>query len=92
MKEIFVIKRNGDKQAFDPDKILNACIASGVSPIDADELAEAINLWVESLRRDTVSSLEIRDRLFIELEKRDKNASGIFAWHQNRKNNQNDKI
>jgi transcriptional regulator NrdR family protein len=86
MKEIFVIKRNGDKQVFDAEKIQRVALASGISPLDSEEIVESIISWLENRASSNVSSLEIRDKLFKELERVDKNASGLFAWHQNRKN------
>jgi len=85
MNEIFVIKRNGDKQVFDPEKVQRVVIASGISPLDSEEIVENIVSWLESRGKNIVSSMEIGDKLFQELEKVDKNASGVFAWHQTRK-------
>lgn len=86
--DVEVIKRDGTKQFYEPDKIARVAQASGLSPIDAEELTEAINLWIESRGSNTVKSLEIRDRVFSELERRDKAASGLFAWYQSLKSKQ----
>jgi len=86
MKDITVIKRDGKSEKFNPEKVQQVVLASGISPLDSEEIVEQITSWVESLGQNTVSSLKIRDRLFEELEKTDMKASGLFAWHQNRKN------
>lgn len=87
MKEIFVIKRSGDKQGFDPEKIQRVAFASGVSPLESEEIVENILSWLENSGKNTVSSKELADKLFEELERVDRHAAGVFAWHQTRKIN-----
>ncbi len=83
--EVMVIKRNGNREPFDPEKITKVISAAGVRPVEAAEVAEKISSWIESLRQKEVSSIAIRDRVFHELEGVDKYASGLYAWYQNLK-------
>lgn len=85
MKEIVVIKRNGARELFDPEKIARVVQAAGLRPIDASELAGRIDRWAKNKDTNEITSIEIRDRVFKEIEKVDKYASGLFAWYQNMK-------
>lgn len=84
-KKIMVIKRNGEMEVFDPEKIVRVVTAAGLRPIDAAGLAEKITDWAEKQGAGGISAIQIRDRVFNELEKMDKYASGLFAWYQNLK-------
>ena len=80
-----VIKRGGAKEPFDPEKITRVVTAAGLRPVEAAELAEGVARWVELTAKSEITSLAIRDRVFKELEKLDKYASGLYAWYQNLK-------
>lgn len=80
-----VIKRNGEQEPFDPEKIAAVVQAAGLRPIDAAELADKVETWVKKQNKNSLSSLEIRDKVFKEIEKVDKYASGLYAWYQNLK-------
>ena len=82
-KEIKVIKRNGQVEPFEQEKIARVAQAAGLRPIDADEVAKKIAEWVDSTGLSEISSIKIRDKVFEELEKVDKYASGLYAWYQN---------
>lgn len=84
-KDILVVKRQGGVEPFDPEKIVRVTTAAGLRPIDASELAKRVSIWVEAQKVSEISSIQIRDRVFKELEKMDKYASGLFAWYQNLK-------
>lgn len=80
-----VIKRDGKEEPFDAEKVSKVVQAAGLRPVEASELSEKISQWIEGLDRKTLTSIEIRDKVFKELEKIDKYASGLFAWYQNLK-------
>lgn len=83
--ETMVVKRNGNREPFDPEKITKVISAAGVRPVEASEISENIARWVEGLRAKEVSSIAIRDQVFKELENVDKYASGLYVWYQNLK-------
>lgn len=83
--DIKIIKRDGRSEIFDPDKIIKVVTASGLRPVDAEELAKKISEWVRGLNRVSITSIEIRDQVFKELAKMDQYASGLYAWYQNLK-------
>lgn len=80
-----VIKRDGKTEPYDEGKIAKVVQAAGLRPVDAEELAGKITSWIESSGKKQISSIDIRDRVFTELEKVDKYASGLFAWYQTTK-------
>lgn len=84
-EELVIIKRNGAKEPFDAEKIARVVQSAGLRPIDAAELADRIDRWAKNQPKNELSSIEIRDRVFKEIEKVDKYASGLYAWYQNLK-------
>lgn len=82
---LMIIKRNGAKEPFDAEKISRVAQAAGLRPIDASELADRIDRWAKNLKENEITSIKVRDRVFKEIEKVDKYASGLFAWYQNLK-------
>lgn len=82
--EIKVVKRDGTIEAYDADKIVRVVSAAGLRPVDAAGLSDKITSWLET-KKGQVTSIDIRDKVFEELEKVDKYASGLFAWYQNLK-------
>lgn len=83
--KVTIIKRDGKPEDFDIEKIARVAQASGLRPVDAEELSKTVADWVESLGKKSITSIEIRDKVFEELEKKDKYASGLFAWYQTTK-------
>jgi len=84
-KKILVIKRNGSIEPYDSEKIIRVTTAAGLRPIDASELAQKVTNWIEKEGIFEITSIQIRDQIFKELEKMDKHASGLYAWYQNLK-------
>jgi len=80
-----VIKRNGERELFDADKITRVVSAAGLRPVDASELSDRVASWAQKQGKPSITSLAIRDKVFKELEKADKYASGLYAWYQNLK-------
>lgn len=80
-----IIKRDGSTEPYEEEKIVRVVQAAGLRPIDAEELAKKITSWIETENKASVSSIDIRDRVFMELEQVDKYASGLFAWYQTTK-------
>jgi len=85
IEKIKVRKRDGQLESYDPDKVSRVAQAAGARPIDADEISSSVTDWLESNGQEVVDSTSIRDQVFKELEKKDKYASGLFAWYQSLK-------
>ena len=84
-KKIKVLKRDGSTEDFDSQKIVRVVIVAGLKPDQAQELLIKINQWVSDLEKETVSSLEIRDKVLQELKKVNDYAANLYEWYEKNK-------
>lgn len=56
-----VRKKDGSLEDFNREKVYNSLLAAGLSPVDADEVADEIQVWVAGSDQ-IISTLEIRER------------------------------
>lgn len=82
---ILVIKRDGSKEPFDPEKISQVVRAAGLEEDLAQKLTRDISIWIKALGQSEVSSLKIRDEVITELESLDEYVAGLFRWYQKTK-------
>lgn len=83
--QLIVIKRDGSKEPFDLQKISVVTQAAGLEKNDADLLAERLSVWANSLGRQEVTTLEIRDAVLNELEGVNESIANFFRWYQKTK-------
>jgi transcriptional regulator NrdR family protein len=83
--DILVIKRDGSKEPFDPEKISRVVQAAGLEVDLAQKLTRDISIWINALGQSEVSSLKIRDEVITELESLDEYVAGLFRWYQKTK-------
>ena len=80
---VMVIKKDGNRQAFDRDKIVRGMIKSCEKrPVSADEIEEAVNnieKKIENSMRREITSLEIGDMVMEELKDLDEVSYVRFA-------------
>jgi len=83
LREIFVIKKNGDKKVFDPEKLKKsiemAVRKRNVSDLQVDKMASNIVRQLEMQSETDVSSSQIGEIVMDALEKLDKVAFVRFA-------------
>ena len=84
-QEITVIKRDGSKQAYDPDKIIQVSEAAGLEVSQAVQLAQTINQWITNSGRNQVTSLEIRDKVLEIMDILNPQVASLFRWYQKTK-------
>jgi len=84
-RKILVVKRDGSKQHYDPDKIAQVAIAAGLETSKTAKLTQAVNDWIESLNRLEVTSLEIRDKVLSVLVKLNPQVADLYRWYQKTK-------
>lgn len=70
-------------EVYDPKKIERVAQASGLKEEQARKVAEEITRQIEG--KDKVTTIEIRGRMILELEKIDQYAAGFFTWYENNK-------
>lgn len=83
LREIFVIKKNGDKKIFDPEKLKRSIEMSvrkrPVTEVQVEKLVNDIMRQLESGSESEVYSSKIGEMVLIALEKLDKVAFVRFA-------------
>ncbi len=84
-EKILVIKRDGSKEPFDPEKISRVTLAAGLNQDQVQLLSRKLTLWASSLGTNEISSLDIRDQVLNELESIDENVARFFRWYQKTK-------
>jgi transcriptional regulator NrdR family protein len=88
---IFVVKRDKSLEEFDPDKIRKVVEAAGLNDEEAGTLVNEVVNWLESLGKDKVTSLQIRDKVVVEIQKINKNVAEKFiSYEMNRDKKYND--
>ncbi len=79
---IKVTKRDKSINDYNPDKITRVVKAAGLTQKEAMELTSSITKWLKKRSRPEVTSLQIRDRVIIEIQKRDVAAAKKFIWYE----------
>lgn len=85
MMELKVIKRDGSTEDFSTDKIRKVVIAAGLTPHQADVLIANLGKWAKMSQKVSVTSLEVRDQVLLQLEKIDAYAANMYRWYQKTK-------
>jgi transcriptional regulator NrdR family protein len=84
-----VVKRDGSVEEYNERKVERVVTASGLTPAQGKLLAKAVTLWVNENNGDQISSLRIRDKVIVELQKVDKGAADFFIWYEKKKDKGN---
>ncbi len=80
-----VVKRDGSREPYDPEKIDRVVVAAGVTPDQATELVARMSAWLKNKNVNEISSLELRDKVIEELRNTDSYAANMFEWYQKTK-------
>jgi transcriptional regulator NrdR family protein len=82
---ITVIKRDGSKQEYHPDKIIQVLEAAGLEVAQSIQVAQGVTDWIEKQNKSEVTSLEIRDKVIDQLQIVNPQVAGLFRWYQKTK-------
>lgn len=82
MMNITVVKRDGTKEVFQPEKIAKVVKAAGLTEAQAKLLSELVDTHIKAQKLAGVTSLIIRDIVSSEIKKIDQNAANLFDWYQ----------
>jgi transcriptional regulator NrdR family protein len=85
MDPIKVVKRDGAREPFDPEKIANVLKTAGLNPEDSQKVAAKVADWVNSQKLPEISSLQIRDQISEILTSVNKQVADFFNWYQKTK-------
>ena len=78
--QIVVIKKNGEKELFDRNKLLSGIIKSCYKrPVDAEAIVNEIEQELHNTMRNDVSTKEIGELVMLKLKERDQVAYVRFA-------------
>lgn len=80
---VLVIKRNGEKEPFDKNKIVRVTQAAGLNEKEALELGGSVEQFVQGKRE--VSTSDIRDYVLDILKKNNSYAAGLYGWYEKTK-------
>ena len=82
MKTIKVEKRDSQVEDYDPEKVIKVVVAAGLSEGQAKELVAKVDEWINKSGKSLFTSLQIRDRAIIEIQKMDEFAAKKFIWYE----------
>ncbi|KKQ52714.1 hypothetical protein A2865_01760 [Candidatus Woesebacteria bacterium RIFCSPHIGHO2_01_FULL_39_17] len=80
--DIKVVKRNGKLEAYNPEKIIRVLKAAGLDQVASLKLTERISTWLLEREKPQVTSLQIRDRVIVEIQKVDKEVAKKFISYE----------
>ena len=80
-----IIKRDNKQEVYVPEKIIKVVKAAGLSQEEAEKLTSNITNWLKERRVPHVTSLEIKDRVIVEIQKINKAAADKFIWYEKTK-------
>jgi transcriptional regulator NrdR family protein len=79
---IKITKRDNSTAVYDPEKITRVVKEAGLTKKEAMKLTSSITKWLKKQARAQVTSLQIRDRVIIEIQKRNVAAAKKFIWYE----------
>ena len=80
-----VIKKDGTLEDFEKGKIERVTTAAGLSQEQAKKLASEIEKWAETLGKNQIAVLQIRDQVLKELNNLNQFAANAFVWYEKTK-------
>lgn len=84
-----VIKRNGDLELFNKNKVAKVVKAAGLTSEKAQALARKVETEIKLLGVSQISSQQIRDLVARELKVADEYAYGLYIWYEKVKDKEN---
>lgn len=79
---LVVEKRDKSLEDFNPGKIRKVVKAAGLSDEDADKLTNEVESWLANSGKDKVTSLQIRDKVVVEIQELDSEAAKKFISYE----------
>lgn len=79
---IIVTKRDNSTSDYVPEKITRVVKEAGLSQKEAAKLTSSITKWLKELNRPKITSLQIRDKVIIEIQKTNEVAAKKFIWFE----------
>jgi transcriptional regulator NrdR family protein len=89
MTKIIVVKRGGETENFDVEKLRRVALATGLNSKQADKLVDNINKWAGRQNDNNLTTLAIRQKIIEELGKIRKYSADKYIWYENLKDKHN---
>lgn len=77
-----VIKRDKSQEEFDPEKIVRVVKVCGLDQAGAEKLVKSVGDWLKTSNISEITSLQLRDRVLVEIQKADAAAAKKFIWYE----------
>lgn len=85
-KKVQIVKRDGVTEPYSEDKIKRVLLAAGCTSEQAENVIQTVNAWLTEIKKATVTSLEVRDKLLTELPSINETAANLYRWYESTKN------
>jgi transcriptional regulator NrdR family protein len=82
MIKVKVEKRDGSLEEFDPEKIKSVVVAAGLDEEKSKKLVANVSEWVKKYEGKTITSLQIRDQILVEMQKIDQIVAQGFTEYE----------
>lgn len=83
--KIWVTKRDGSKEEYHPDKIIQVLEAAGLEVAPSIQIAQSVTTWIETRNSPEVTSAEIRDQVLVKLDQINPQIANLYRWYQKTK-------
>lgn len=80
-----IVKRDGSIEKFSLINLSKVALAAGLTPEQSKHIVEVITQWAQSLHKEQITSLEVRDKLVEELPKVNEHAAELYKWYEQSK-------
>jgi len=84
-EKIKVIKRTGEIENFDQNKILKVVIAAGLKKDEGLQITGKIYEFLKENSESEITSLQIRDMVLKELREVNTDVANLYAWYESTK-------
>ncbi len=84
-KKVQIQKRDGVLESYSPEKIKRVLLAAGCTQDQANRLIKIIDAWFIEIKKEIVTSLEVRDKLLAELPSVNETAANLYRWYESTK-------
>ena len=82
-------KRDGKVEDYEPGKIGRVVIACGLEANTAEKLVQEVNFWAKQFEGQTITSLQIRDKIIELLPKYNEYSFKQYTWWESYKDKYN---
>ncbi len=83
-----IIKRDGNTEPFNIDKINRVLTAAGLEKTHIDTVTKNVLEWLSQQNTPSVSSTQLREQIIAQLHEVDHYIEGLYRWYEKTKDTQ----